>query len=198
LYLYVYKKTNNDEIIETQDSDIKYYNKLKKATPIWKERNNSPIQLINQMKGYFHINPLLSLSLAITLFSFAGVPPLIGFFAKLMVLSASIDNGYIFMSIVAILTSVIGGVYYLAIIKQIFFEKSDYILNPNLNNLNLTGFYKNNNHLYNINYNVNNIVLSGSLTIIISIFTSIILLFIFMPAQILNVTSIISMIIFNY
>jgi NADH-ubiquinone oxidoreductase chain 2 len=198
LYLYVYKKTNNDEIIEAQDSNIEYYNKLKEVTPVWKERNNSPIQLINQMKGYFHINPLLSLSLAITLFSFAGVPPLIGFFAKLMVLSASIDNGYIFMSIVAILTSVIGGVYYLAIIKQIFFEKPDYILNPNLNNLNLTGFYRNNNHSYNIDYNVNNIVLSGSLTIIISLFTSIILLFIFMPAQILNVTSIISMIIFNY
>ena len=151
------------------------------------------------MKGYFYINPILSLSLAITLFSFAGIPPLIGFFAKLMVLSASIDNGYVFMSIVAILTSVISGVYYLAIIKQIFFEKTDYIVNPDLNDIVISGYYKgNNNGLHSIDYNINNIVLSGSLTIIISILTSIILLFIFIPAQILNVTNIISMIIFNY
>src|SRR5690606_22140008 len=38
--------------------------------------NNSPVQLISQLKGYFYINPLLSLSLAITIFSFAGIPPL--------------------------------------------------------------------------------------------------------------------------
>ncbi|RKF57472.1 hypothetical protein OnM2_073005 [Erysiphe neolycopersici] len=43
-----------------------------------KDKNNSPIQLISQLKGYFNINPLLSLSLAITIFSFVGIPPLIG------------------------------------------------------------------------------------------------------------------------
>jgi NADH-ubiquinone oxidoreductase chain 2 len=78
--------------------------------------NNSPIQLISQLKGYFYINPFLSLSLAITIFSFVGIPPLIGFFAKQMVLSAALDNGYIFLSLIAILTSVIGAGYYLNII----------------------------------------------------------------------------------
>jgi len=72
------------------------------------DKNNSPIQLITQLKGYFYINPFLALSLAITIFSFAGIPPLVGFFAKQMVLSAALDKGYIFMAIVAILTSVIG------------------------------------------------------------------------------------------
>ena len=38
-----------------------------------KDKNNSPIQLISQLKGYFNINPLLSLSLAITIFSFVGM-----------------------------------------------------------------------------------------------------------------------------
>lgn len=47
-----------------------------------KDKNNSPIQLISQLKGYFNINPLLSLSLAITIFSFVGVPPLMGFFLR--------------------------------------------------------------------------------------------------------------------
>ena len=40
------------------------------------DKNNSPIQLISQLKGYFYINPLLALSLAITIFSFVGIPPL--------------------------------------------------------------------------------------------------------------------------
>src|SRR6188768_3252104 len=97
------------------------------------DKNNSPIQLISQLKGYFYINPLLSLSLAITIFSFVGIPPLVGFFAKQMVLSAALDNGYIFLSLVAIITSVIGAVYYLNVIKEIFFYSPEHEVNPILN-----------------------------------------------------------------
>ena len=75
---------------------------------------------------------MLALSLAITLFSFVGVPPLIGFFAKQMVLSAALDSGYIFLTLVAILTSVISAVYYLMVVKQIFFDKPEYKVNPEL------------------------------------------------------------------
>ena len=49
-----------------------------------------------------------------------------------MVLSAALDNGYIFLTLVAILTSVISAVYYLNIIKQIFFDKSEYKINPDI------------------------------------------------------------------
>jgi NADH-ubiquinone oxidoreductase chain 2 len=47
------------------------------------DKNYSPIiiQFPSQLKGYFHINSMLALSLTTTLFSFAGIPPLIGFFA---------------------------------------------------------------------------------------------------------------------
>ena len=103
------------------------------------DQNNSPIQLVTQLKGYFHINPFLALSLTITILSFAGIPPLVGFFAKQMVLSAALDNGYIFLSLVAILTSVIGGVYYLNVIKEIFFFSSISKLNPLLENLKFYG-----------------------------------------------------------
>jgi len=103
------------------------------------DMDNSPIQLIHQLKGYYYINPALSISLAITLFSFAGIQPLIGFFGKQMILSAAIDNGYIFMALVAILTSVISAVYYLAIIKEMFFEKSCYTLNTELTDFNADG-----------------------------------------------------------
>jgi hypothetical protein len=92
--------------------------------------NNSPIQIIEQLRGYYNINPLLALSLTITIFSFVGIPPLIGFFAKQMVLSAALDSGYIFLALVAILTSVISAVYYLIVIKEIFFYRTDYIIRP--------------------------------------------------------------------
>ena len=101
------------------------------------DKNNSPIQLISQLKGYFYINPILALSLAITIFSFAGIPPLIGFFAKQMVLTAALDNGYIFLTLVAILTSVISAVYYLNMIKEIFFDKPEYKINPFIKNVDM-------------------------------------------------------------
>jgi NADH-ubiquinone oxidoreductase chain 2 len=91
-----------------------------------KDRNNSPIQLISQLKGYVYVNPYLSISLAITLFSFIGVPPLLGFFGKQMILTAALDEGYIFITLIAILTSVISAVYYLVIIKSVFFSEKSY------------------------------------------------------------------------
>lgn len=84
------------------------------------------VQLIKQIKGYYYINPFLSLSLSISLFSFAGVPPLVGFFAKQNVFSSALDNGYIFITLIAILTSVISAAYYLAVIKIMFFERPYY------------------------------------------------------------------------
>jgi NADH-ubiquinone oxidoreductase chain 2 len=127
------------------------------------DKNNSPVQLINQLRGYFYVNPLLALSLAITIFSFAGIPPLVGFFAKQMVLSAALDKGYVFLALIAILTSVIGGVYYLNIIKEIFF---------------FTAQPKN-----EIKFNYKNITISSPMSITISIITLIILLFIFMNKE---------------
>lgn len=149
------------------------------------DKNNSPIQLISQLKGFFYINPFLALSLAITIFSFVGIPPLIGFFAKQMVLSAALDNGYVFLTLVAILTSVISAVYYLNMIKEIFFDKSDYKINPELENITLHAyiFGNGNSTTKESTFKLNNIVLSSSLTITISILTLIILLFIFIPSE---------------
>ena len=59
-----------------------------------------------------------------------------------MVLSAALDNGFIFMALVAILTSVISAVYYLNVIKQIFFDKPEYKLSLTINNNDLKGMIK--------------------------------------------------------
>jgi NADH-ubiquinone oxidoreductase chain 2 len=148
------------------------------------DKNNSPIQLISQMKGFFYINPVLALSLAITIFSFVGIPPLIGFFAKQMVLSAALDNGYVFLTLVAILTSVISAVYYLNIIKNIFFDVPEYKMNPELQDIKIHGnILRNNKLIESLTFKSNSIVLSSSLTISISIMTLVILLFIFIPRE---------------
>ena len=162
------------------------------------DKNNSPIQLISQMKGYFYINPVLALSLSVTIFSFVGIPPLIGFFAKQMVLSAALDSGYVFLALVAILTSVISAVYYLNIIRQVFFDKSEYKINPELVNINLHGnILKNNVLVQKLTFKTKNIILSSSLTITISILTLIILLFIFIPNEWLSMANILALILFN-
>ena len=177
-YLYVYKdEKHNDNLID---------------------QNNSPIQLISQIKGYFYINPYLSLSLAITLFSFAGVPPLIGFFAKQMVLSAALDNGYVFMALLAILTSVISAVYYLNVIKNIFFFKPEYKINPSLENLNLQGnIIDSKSKSEKVNFKLENIVLSSALSNVISILTLILLLFIYIPNEWFSIANILTLILFK-
>jgi NADH-ubiquinone oxidoreductase chain 2 len=156
------------------------------------DKNNSPIQLISQLKGYFYINPFLAISLAITIFSFAGVPPLLGFFGKQMVLSAALDKGLIFLSLVAILTSVIGGVYYLGIVKEMFFSLPEYKINPLLENLVLkgnilnasgAGLHTDKKVIKKIDFNYKNIAISSPISFVISTITLVILLFLFMNKE---------------
>lgn len=136
------------------------------------EKNNSPIQLINQLKGYFTINPTLSLCLVITMFSFIGLPPLVGFFGKLMVLTSALDNGKILLVLVAVFTSVIGAVYYLSVIKTIYFE------NPE----------------YKKSYVYVDISLSNIFSVTLGILNLAIVLFILTPNEILNLCDLLSLI----
>jgi len=160
------------------------------------DKNNSPVQLISQLKGYFYLNPLLALSLAITLFSFVGIPPLVGFFAKQMVLSAALDSGFVFLTLIAILTSVISAVYYLSVIKQVFFDELEYKLNQDFEN---TAIHTTIASLLDERARINNITFSSSLTITISILTLVLLLFIFTPhnTMILDNTMILALTMFN-
>lgn len=160
------------------------------------DKNNSPIQLITQLKGYFYINPLLAISLAITIFSFAGIPPLVGFFGKQMVLSAALDKGLIFLSLIAILTSVIGGIYYLSIVKEMFFSKPDYKINTFLENLWMKGEIIKSNVNKDVEFNYTNIVLSSPISFVISSITLIILLFLFMNKEWLSMGTILVQILF--
>jgi NADH-ubiquinone oxidoreductase chain 2 len=145
------------------------------------DRNNSPIQLVSQLRGFFYINPFLAISLAITIFSFVGIPPLIGFFGKQMVLSAALDKGYVFIVLIGIFTSVIGGVYYLNIVKETFFYEPSSTINPILKESKISVSIQNKNRSIdqNIYADYTNIVLSSPIAFTISVITLIILLFIF-------------------
>jgi NADH-ubiquinone oxidoreductase chain 2 len=158
------------------------------------DKNNSPIQLISQLKGYFFINGMLALSLSITLFSFAGIPPLMGFFAKLMVFSAALQDGFIFLTIIGVLTSVISAVYYLFIVKTMFFDKPSYYYFSKIKDLKIPALILQKNKVVDQMY-FSKFSLSNSLSLTISIFTLFILLFMFTPIELLHLSNILSIII---
>jgi NADH-ubiquinone oxidoreductase chain 2 len=142
--------------------------------------SNTDIRFISELKGQFFLNPVLSISLSICLFSMAGVPPLIGFFSKQFVLYSAVQSGYYFMSIVAILVSVISASYYLKIIRVLHTEDNNYT-----------------NKITNSN-ETNESVLSNLHSFLISILTLSILLFVIKPSIILNSIQLLSLTLFNF
>lgn len=149
--------------------------------------NTTDIQFIDQLKGQFKENPLLGLSLSLCLFSMAGIPPLIGFFAKQMVLYSSTHGGYYFLSIIAILVSVISASYYLKIIRVIYFDTQD--TSNDIVNTNTTEDLKENTTLPKIT-NVHSLLISS--------LTMIILLFVLQPSILLNSCHILALSLFYY
>jgi NADH-ubiquinone oxidoreductase chain 2 len=81
-------------------------------------------QYISHISRYsnIHSNPPLALSLGISLFSMAGIPPMVGFFGKWLVLYSATQSGYFLLPSIAILVSVISAGYYLRVIRVIFFD----------------------------------------------------------------------------
>ncbi|MBL1320816.1 MAG: NADH-quinone oxidoreductase subunit NuoN [Methylophaga sp.] len=78
---------------------------------------------IDDYKGLSQRNPWYALMMLILMFSMAGIPPLVGFYAKLTVIKSIIDINLISVAIIAVLMSVIGAFYYLRIIKVMYFDK---------------------------------------------------------------------------
>ena len=152
-------------------------------------------------------NPILSISLAVCLFSMAGIPPLIGFFSKQMVLYSAIQSGYYFMSIVAIIVSVISASYYLKIIKILFTEPQVSTLDVNnkdrissdLVKKESAPFYPLTKNIPFVNIHDNYYIsyyITNFHSFLISTLTLIILLFILKPSLLLNSTQLLSLSLF--
>ena len=73
-------------------------------------------------KGLNARSPWFAGMMAILMFSLAGLPPFIGFWAKLGVIQAVLNVGYIWLAVVAVLFSVVGAFFYLRIIKLMYFD----------------------------------------------------------------------------
>lgn len=78
--------------------------------------------LIVELGGLSRKEPILAITLGLAFFSIAGVPPLLGFLGKWWVLLAGINYGYYLVSITAVVCSVVAGVYYVRLVKVIFFQ----------------------------------------------------------------------------
>jgi NADH-quinone oxidoreductase subunit N len=94
------------------------------------KRNGQNFENISDFAGLSRTNPLLAFFFAMLLFSLAGVPPLAGFFGKWYVFVAAIRAGLFTLSVIGVLTSVVGAYYYLSIVKTMYFDEPLTKLDP--------------------------------------------------------------------
>ena len=77
---------------------------------------------LDDFKGLNQRSPWYAFLMLLLMFSMAGVPPTVGFYAKLAVLQAVISAGYLWLAVVAVLFSLIGAYYYLRLVKLMYFD----------------------------------------------------------------------------
>jgi len=80
---------------------------------------------ISDFKGLSKHSPWFALMMLVIMLSMAGVPPFIGFYAKLFILQQVISAGFVTLAVVAVVFAVISAYYYLQIIKSVYFDKTD-------------------------------------------------------------------------
>ncbi len=78
---------------------------------------------VDDFKGLGRRNPWAAIVMMITMFSLAGVPPTVGFYAKFSVLSAAFATGQTWLVVFAVMMSLIGAFYYLRIVKLMYFDE---------------------------------------------------------------------------
>ena len=80
---------------------------------------------LDDYKGLNRRNPWFAFMMMFIMFSMAGVPPFVGFWAKLSVLKAVVSADLLWLALVAVVFSIIGAFYYLRIIKVMYFDKAE-------------------------------------------------------------------------
>ncbi len=122
-------------------------------------RDGQAVESIDDLAGISTTHPFMAFALAAVLFSMAGIPPLAGFFGKLYVLSAAVDSGLYVLAVVGVVASVVSCFYYLRLIKIMYFdEATDALDGP----------------------------MPRDLTVVLSLATAVILLFIILPGPIVS------------
>lgn len=105
---------------------------------------------LSDLKGLNRRSPWFAFMMLLVMFSLAGVPPMIGFYSKLMILQSVMNAGMVWLAILAVFFSLIGTFYYLRVVKMMYFDepegqvaieaKADMRLVLSLNGIALLGF----------------------------------------------------------
>jgi NADH-quinone oxidoreductase subunit N len=88
--------------------------------------HNIPLSTIAQLRGLSATHPAWAGALALFIVSLAGIPPLAGFLGKLYLLLAVFGQGYVLLTLIALLATVIGAFYYLKVAKAAYIDPADY------------------------------------------------------------------------
>ncbi len=78
---------------------------------------------LEDFRGLNARNPWYAFIMLLLMFSMAGLPPAVGFYAKLSVLWAVVDAGFVWLAVIAVIFSLIGAFYYLRIVKLMYFDE---------------------------------------------------------------------------
>lgn len=107
------------------------------------KQNGTEVDELHELAGLGKRQPMMSLLMMILMFSMAGVPPFVGFYAKFLVLQSLVNQGMIWAAVAAVFFAIIGAVYYLKVVKTLYFDKpSDTELSETCTSINykLLGF----------------------------------------------------------
>ena len=189
-YLIQYSLTNVNTFLILLAFAYMIHNNVSHGTTFSSTGVNKDIQFIEELKGQYKMNPLLSFSLALCLFSMAGIPPLIGFFAKQMVLYSSTYGGYYFVSLVAILVSVISASYYLKVLRVMYFDTPQEGVESNK----ITFYYT----VSKTSCHTNVQGITNVHSFVIATLTMLITLFVLQPSILLNSCHLLSLSLFYY
>jgi NADH-quinone oxidoreductase subunit N len=89
---------------------------------VYLSQNGHEAEHLDDFKGLNSRHPWLAALMAILMFSMAGIPPFVGFFAKLSILQALVGAGFLWLAVVAVMFSLIGAFYYLRVVRILYFD----------------------------------------------------------------------------
>ena len=92
------------------------------------ERKDETNLNLSDYAGLAKSHPFLAIMMAMFMFSLAGIPPFAGFFGKYFLFKAAIDAGFTWLTIIAVITSVISVYFYLSVIVQMYFREREDVL----------------------------------------------------------------------
>lgn len=93
-------------------------------------RDGKALEHLSDLAGFSKSRHVLAAIMSLFMFSMMGIPPLAGFFGKLYVFMAAIHAGFVWLAVLGVVFSVIGGYYYLRVIKIMYFDKPEGDFDP--------------------------------------------------------------------